>query len=413
MVSPGGEMIRLHKWREQGSRRRRMNLGLLLLALACAIATGGAMAQQQKRIVSPEVINHRVTFRFPAPNAKDVSVEMEGYGKPLEMTKDESGVWSVTTDPMEPDYYGYTFVMDGTRLADPSNALLVPNQLEPGSAVHVPGAEALPWEVADVPRGVIHRHFYHSRVVGDDRDFYVYTPPGYNAAGKQRYPVLYLLHGYSDDASAWVSAGHANAILDNLIAAGKAQPMIVVMPLGYGAPEILAKGWGGPADQELWQRNLDKFRDALLEEVIPRVERDYRVKTGREWRAIAGLSMGGAETLEVGLNNVDKFAYLGAFSSGGVSEDFPTIFPGLDAGAKVKPRVFWMSCGESDHLLEPNEKLHDWLDAKGMQTEWVESPGAHWWPVWRRNLADFLPQLFQKGKAPESDSWTQKVQIQR
>lgn len=378
---------------------------------ACALGGWGAGAQQAQRIVSPEVESGRVTFQFRAPNAKDVSVEMEGYAKPLEMKKEADGVWSVTTGVMAPDYYGYSIMMDGVRLVDPSNPLLVPNLLGAGSAVHVPGPASLPWEENEVPHGVVHHHFYHSNVAGDDRDFYVYMPPNYDASGKRKYPVLYLLHGYSDDASAWVAVGHANVILDNLIAQGKAKPMIVVMPLGYGAPEILAKGWNGPADKALWEENMEKFSAALLEEVMPRVEREYRVQKEGESRAIAGLSMGGAETLFVGLNHLDKFAYLGAFSSGSVGENYAERFGAVNAGAEKKPRVLWMSCGSDDHLLPANEKLHDWLLGKGIQAEWVESPGAHWWPVWRRNLADLVPQLFQKGTP--SDFWTQQVQQQR
>ncbi|HTV58163.1 MAG TPA: alpha/beta hydrolase-fold protein [Verrucomicrobiae bacterium] len=385
-------------------------------AMSCALAAtvlagSGARAQEAEKIVSPEVMKGQVTFRFRAPNAKEVSVVMEGYAEPLEMTKDESGVWSVTTETMAPDYYGYSIGMAGQKLVDPGNSLLVPNLLGAGSAVHVPGPALLPWEENEAPHGEIHRHFYHSNVVGDDRDFYVYTPANYDPRGKRKYPVLYLLHGYSDDASAWVAVGHANVILDNLIAEGKARPMIVVMPLGYGAPEILAKGWNGPRDKTLWEENIEKFGETLLEEVMPRVESEYRVETGRDSRAIAGLSMGGAETLLVGLNHLDKFAYLGAFSSGGVGKDFAKDFPNLDAGGARKPRVFWMSCGSDDGLLAPNEKLHEWLEGKGVQVEWVESPGAHWWPVWRRNLADLLPQLFQPERA--SDYWTQQVQRQR
>lgn len=387
--------------------------GLILAAAALLLAVAaGVGAQQLAQVVSPEVANGRVTFRFRAPNAKDVAVRMEGYAKPLTMTKDESGDWSVTTEPMEADYYSYSIVADGTPLTDPSNPLLVPNLIEPKSAVHVPGAASLPWEKNDVPHGVVHHHFYQSRVAGDDRDFYVYTPPNYDANGKQRFPMLYLLHGYSDDASAWVTVGHANVIFDNLIARGKAKPMIVVMPLGYGAPEILAQGWNGPRDSELWQRNLDKFREALLEEVMPMAESEYRVKKERDSHAIAGLSMGGAETLLTGLNNLDKFAYIGAFSSGEIGEDYSKDFPGLNAGAGAKLRLLWMSCGRDDlSHLTLNEKLRDWLSGEGIQVEWVESPGAHWWPVWRRNLADLLPQLFQEGKA--SNYWSQRVQAQR
>src|SRR5579864_8573195 len=198
---------------------------LLLVPLIWMMAERSTSPQQEERIVSPEVsADRRVTIRFRAPGAKEVAVRMDGFLKPLPMTKDERGVWSLTTEPLEPDYYGYSILMDGVPLIDPNNPLLVPNLLRPSCAAHVPGPASVPWETNDVPHGVVHHHFYHSRVVGDDRDLYVYTPPRYDATAPQRYPVLYLLHGFSDDASAWVAVGRANVIVDNLIAKGKAKP---------------------------------------------------------------------------------------------------------------------------------------------------------------------------------------------
>jgi enterochelin esterase family protein len=392
----------------------------VVLLLILMISVPGALSRQApaERIVSPEISpDGRVTFRFRAPNAQAVEIHMEGYGKALPMTKDSGGVWSVTTDPLVPDDYAYSIIVDGVALIDPENHLIKPNLLGPASRVHVPGPATLPWEISDVPHGVVHHHFYHSRVVGDDRDFYVYTPPGYDASARTRYPVLYLLHGFSDDASAWTAVGRANIILDNLIAQGKAKPMLIVMPLGYGAPQILEGGWAGIGRndrqrQELSEKNRQKFGEALLGEIIPMVERGYRVKSDRDARALAGLSMGGAETLFVGLNHLDTFSYLGSFSAGGGNPDFAAAYPGLDASANSKLHVFWMSVGKNDGLLDSNEKFRDWVKGKGIHLEWVESPGAHWWPVWRRNLSDFLPQLFQE-KATPSDYWSQKVQEQR
>src|SRR5262249_40336432 len=161
-----------------------------------------------------------------------------------------------------------------------------PNLLETESQVHVPGSSSLPWEVNHVSHGVVHHHFYRSSVAGDERDYYVYTPPDYDARAKNSYPVLYLLHGFSDDASGWTAVGRANVILDNLIARGKAKPMLIVMPLGYGVPEIVAQGFGVFANDDLIQRNLDKFRDSLLSEIIPQVESAYRVQKDRSARAI-------------------------------------------------------------------------------------------------------------------------------
>src|SRR5437899_2875577 len=285
-------------------------------------------------VVSPEVLaDHRVTFRLRAPNAKEVSVQIDGAGKSLAMQKDAEGIWSATSEPLAPDYYGYAFLVDGVTMFDPSNSAAIPNFLYRASELHIPPTSAnaaapLPWEMADVPHGEIHHHFYRSKVVGDDRGYFVYTPPGYDPRGKQSYPVLYLLHGYSDDADAWTAVGRANVILDNLIARGKAKPMLIVMPLGYGAPEIVSPGAPGLRDPNLRQRNYDKFREALFTEVIPDVEKAYRVSKDRNSRAIAGLSMGGAESLYVGLNALHRFAWIGAFSSGGLNEDFPAAFAG-------------------------------------------------------------------------------------
>jgi enterochelin esterase family protein len=260
--------------------------------------------------------------------------------------------------------------------------------------VHVPGPGLL-WEVGDVPHGEIHHHFYRSKIVGDDRDFYVYTPPNYDSRAKQDYPVLYLLHGYSDDASGWTAVGRANVILDNLIVQGKAKPMIVVMPLGYGDFEVVRRGWGSWSDKELARRNLSKFTDVLLAEVAPQIEADYRVKKDRESRAIAGLSMGGTESLLTGLNHLDQFAWVGAFSSGGLEEDFSAEFPGLDSGANKRLKLLWIACGTDDDLIKMNRLLKSWLKEKGVQYTDIETPGAHTWMVWRRDLGTLAPLLFQ------------------
>ncbi len=346
-------------------------------------------------LISPEVhADKSVTFRFEAPNARAVELEREGTD-PVPMQKDEKGVWSVTTAPLAPDYYGYSFTADGARMMDPSNAALVPNLIDPGNAVHVPGPPALPWESNDVPHGEIHHHFYQSTVAGDRRDYYVYTPPGYDPAKKKTYPVLYLLHGYSDDASGWTAVGHANVILDNLMAQGKAKPMIVVMPLGYGTMDMIHHGWNAWDDTELRDRNFNKFGEALLTEVMPRVENEYRITEDRNARAIAGLSMGGSESLLTGLNNLDKFSWVGAFSSGGIPENFEKDFPSLDSSANQKLHLLWIACGTEDRLMTINRNLRQWLKSKAVKETEIETPGMHTWMVWRRNLAEFVPLLFR------------------
>jgi enterochelin esterase-like enzyme len=346
-------------------------------------------------MISPEVHSDgRVTFRLKAPNAETVRVQCEGL-KSTDMKKDAQGVWSFTSEPMEPDYYGYSFFVDSARVIDPSNPLFKYNLLNTESQVHVPGPASLAWELNDVPHGQLHRHFYKSKIAEDNREFIVYTPPGYDSTAKAGYPVLYLLHGFSDDASGWTSAGFANVIFDNLIARKQAKPMIVVMPLGYGIMDYVRGGWDAARRGEMRQLNTERFQGALLNEVLPMAEKSYRISAEQKTRAIAGLSMGGAQSLTVGLNNLDRFAWIGAFSSGGVSTNYPSQFPNLDRKANEKIRLLWIGCGKEDGLFAGNKKFEEWLTSEGVKHVWKESPGAHSWRVWRRYLAEFTPLLFQ------------------
>ena len=335
-----------------------------------------------------------MTVRFRAENAQEVKLAREG-AEPVPMQKDDSGVWTVNTPPLSPDYYGYSILVDGQRTIDPYNHLLKPNLLSTENMVHVQGPPSLPWELNNVPHGEIHHHFYRSAVANDDRDYYVYTPPNYDPKAKTTYPVLYLLHGYSDDASGWTSVGRAHVILDNLIAQGKAKPMIVVMPLGYGTMQMITVGWGVWNRQEIRDENFSKFREALLTEVMPKVESEYHIAKDRNSRAIAGLSMGGSESLLTGLNNLDKFAWIGAFSSGGLPEPFDKDFAGLDGKASPPVRLLWVACGTEDRLITMNRNFREWLKAKGIQHTDIETPGMHTWMVWRRNLSEFAPLLFR------------------
>ena len=357
-----------------------------------------AAAEGKLHFVSPEVQSDgRVTFRLAAPNALKVEVSVEGQPASTPMQKDENGIWTATVGPLPPDFYGYNFNVDGVNLVDPSNTTVKPNLLDLSNDVHIPDP-SLPWEVADVPHGEIHQHFYRSKIAGDDRDFYVYTPPKYDPTKKAKYPVLYLLHGFSDDASGWTSVGRANVILDNLIAQGKAKPMLVVMTLGYGDMEVIRRRRGPSADRDkdLDWRNLSRYTDILLSEVIPQVETEYRVRKDRESRAIAGLSMGGAESLLTGLNHTDQFAWVGAFSSGGLdNRDFTIEFPKVDAGSNEKLKLLWIACGTDDHLIEINRKFKSWLKEKGVPFTDIETPGMHTWMVWRRNLTALAPLLFR------------------
>jgi enterochelin esterase-like enzyme len=378
------------------------SLGLLLLVLlphsfsAAQQKPGAPSSAPPTAIVSPEVRpDNTVTFRFRDPNAKEVKLALEGAAEAQLMQKDEQGVWSLTTSPLASDYYSYSFLADGVHLIDPSNPLLTPNLRSTSSAVHVPGPSSLPWEVNDVPRGEIHRHFYESAVAQDNRDYYVYTPPTYDPSQTKTYPVLYLLHGYSDDASGWTAVGHANVILDNLMAQGKAKPMIVVMPLGYGTLDFVLTSEDVWNQAEPRDRNFKEFTEELLTEVMPRVESEYRITKDRNARAIAGLSMGGSESLLTGLNNLDKFSWIGAFSSGGLPEDFRKDFPSLDAKANQQLHLLWIACGTEDHLISLNRNLREWLTGKGIKHADLETPGMHTWMVWRRNLIEFSQLLFR------------------
>ena len=373
---------------------------------------------------SPEVAaDGRVTFRLRAANAKDVQVMMPitskqaGYlpGQGLPMHKDAQGVWSMTTESLSPDIYAYWFAVDGTRFADPVNPFAETWIVGgPISFVHVSGPASLSWEVNSVPHGNVVHHFYHSDLIRDDRDFYVYTPPMYDPVAKTQYPVLYLLHGAGADASDWMTGGRANVILDNLIAQRKAKPMIVVTPLSYGAANP------GKRLVESIVKGFDALTASLLNELMPIVEKTYRVATDRDARAIAGYSSGGAQSLYIGLNHLDKFAYVAGFSTplvalpgpgGGrpplpLDEKWPPLDPALfsvafaplDAKASSRLRLLWISCGTDERILEHNQQFRDWLQSKNIPVKYVETPGDHTMMVWRRNLTELAPLLFQPRK---------------
>jgi enterochelin esterase-like enzyme len=381
-------------------------------------------------VKSPEIgADNRVTFRFRGPNAKEVGVQVSG--KRLPMQKDEAGVWSVTTDPLTPDIYTYSLVVDGATMNDPANRQVQTSFGSFSSMFMMPGPQ--PWlPQAGVARGAITRHAFHSAVANDDRDFFVYTPAGYDAHRAQPYPVLFLLHGLGDDAERWMNGGGgAHNILDNLIAQNKAVPMVMVTTLGYGTSTGPAGGRG--------PENILGYEKILLSEVMPMVDKAYNVSRNREQRAIAGLSMGGAESLYVGLRNLDKFAWIGAYSSaqllwpgvamqpappappaptpapadaagrggrgGGAPQlievsSLEKVFPNLDAKANKQIKMLWIVCGTADGLIVQNRQFKDWLKSKGVDFTEQEVPDmAHVWPLWRQNLSDMAPRLFQpKGK---------------
>ncbi len=308
------------------------------------------------------------------------------------------GVWSVTSAPLASGSYWYSYLVDGKAELDPLNPDVVPNFAYLNSVVRIPGSGREPWERADVPHGEMHHHFYESKIVkglpNGQSEYFVYTPPGYETRASTTYPTLYLLQGLSQGAVDWTAMGGANFALDSLIAQGKAKPMVVVMPFGYGDMAVATKK---PSDQgfdQLFAANNALFRDVLLTEIVPRVEAEYKVVKTRDGKAITGLSMGAYQSLDIGLNNTGKdrtgdFAWIGGFSAPAQFVQRPTV-----SGPASKLRLLWIGCGMGDPLLESNRKLIEELRAKGYNVRAVEKPGAHIWPVWQRDLVDFVQLLF-------------------
>ncbi len=373
----------------------------LRLSLACLLVLGvlSAASPAQDQRLHSHVVNpdRSITFKYVDPVATVVSVALDGTAKPQPMTKGQDGVWSATTPPQAPEIYGYSFDVDGRRQLDPHNPRTTINLLSIENMMDVPGDGPQPWEIQNVPHGEVRFVAYTTHVVTglpENQDvFWVYTPSNYDPRAKQVYPVLYLLHGFSDDASGWTAVGKANLILDSMIAQGKAKPMIVVMPLGYGEMSFVRNGFNSWQSPAAIASNLALYQQTLLTEVMPRVEAEFRVSTKREDRAIAGLSMGGLESLSIGLNNPDKFAYVGGFSSAAASIDRAKL-AGLDP-TSANLRVLWIACGTEDHLLDANREFISFLKGKNMPVTVIETPGMHDWMVWRDNLLHFAPLLFQ------------------
>ncbi len=365
--------------------------------LAVLVVLPGVVRAQPAALNSHEVNPDRsITFRHYAPLAKTVALSLD-YDRHLSpLTKGPDGVWTFTTPPLQPALHMYELEVDGTPIFDPLNRLTAPNLLYVTNEVTVPGAPQL-WDMTDVPHGVVHHHSYRTAIIeglpDSAEDFYVYTPPGYDAAAPKLYPTLYLLHGWSSLADSWTHEGKAHLILDNLIAQGRVVPMIVVMPLSYGDLTFVTRGFDEWKDESRIGHNLGLFSQALMTEIMPRVEAAYRASTKGEDRAIAGLSMGGGESLVIGLNHPATFAWVGGFSSAVEYREFEGLFPGL--GPKVAPKLLWIACGTEDDLIAPNRKFMAWLKTKALQPVAIEMPGIHNWPVWRDNLIQFAPLLFR------------------
>lgn len=336
----------------------------------------------------PEIHADRtVTFRLAAPKASEVTVAGEFMKGSKSLVKDDKGVWSATVGPLEPEIYNYNFTIDGVKTIDPGN----PNVKSGSTAqtiqsiLEVPaGGEAF-YDGQAVPHGEIHTLWYHSKATGTMRRLTVYTPPGYDA-GQMRYPVLYLFHGANADEVAWTRLGRVNLILDNLLAARKAKPFVVVMPFGYGITPGKAANAGGPSSQELFAKDL-------AEVVIPLVQSRYRVSAERGQRAIAGLSMGGGESLSIGLNHVELFAYVAGFSAAVRPGDFEKAYPAVARAKDLK--LLWVGCGKDDSLFAANQAFAKFLTDRGVKFTFHESEGAHTWMVWRHYLNELAPLLFQ------------------
>jgi enterochelin esterase family protein len=352
---------------------------------------GGRGAQDM--LVSPEVHPDRtVTFRIRFPQATTVTLTGDWLATPqtptggaVPMTKDADGVWSVTSAPLEPTVHLYFFTVDGQAIADPINPRMKLRVRTSASLVEVPGSPVPLWQVRDIPHGSLDWNVHHSTAYNDTHEFMAYLPSGYFTS-TTRYPVLYLVHGAGDTALGWGTAGAANLILDSLIAEKKAVPMIVVMPFnGSNNP---------PAPQ-------GAFEDYMLKDLIPYVEAKYRVAPGRENRAMAGLSAGGAATYSVGLKHLELFSAFGLFSAaagGSNFADFATRYPDLvknptDTNAKIK--VFWIGCGTEDPLDAGAKTLDAELSKAQIVHTYMDRPGGHVWPVWRWALSEFAPHLFQ------------------
>jgi enterochelin esterase-like enzyme len=344
-------------------------------------------------LVSPELQGgSRVTFRLRAPQAKEVSLRGQWVKDPVPMKRGDDGVWSATIDPAPAGVWEYSFVVDGLGVLDSLNPSFKPQREPQKSILHVPSTPPAPWDWQDVPHGTVHQHGYASKALGRARELWVYTPPGYERDEAKKYPVLVLQHGSGDNHATWVVHGKAHWILDGLIAQGKARPMVVVMldghPLGTFSRDDTAKRTGA----------MDAFRRELLDDALPLVESLYRVEKDAAHRAIAGLSMGGAQSLTVGLANLDRFAWVGAFSAGPPSAEATQAFLADPAAANAKLRLLWIACGKDDFLRQRNEEYVAALKDKGVHHEWQLTDGDHSWPVWRRYLAEFAPRLFAEAK---------------
>lgn len=389
-----------------------MNCSVLLQSsLWILVAVGPAFAQPA--FVPPPAFDSveiaadgSITLRLHAPNAERVALsssDMPGAGfQGFAMTKGEDGVWECTVGPVPGGSYRYVFNVDGLSVIDPRNPVTSESNMSSSSLLHVPGLEFA--ELKAVPHGNISNVYYHSETLSRSRRMHVYTPPGYER-GEGRYPVLYLLHGATDGDNSWSTVGRAGVILDNLIAAGKAKPMIVVMPHGHTGPFV----FGGRLNAD-FERQMQEFQKDFTDDIRPHVEANYRTINERGSRAIAGLSMGGAQTLNIAFENLQDYGYVGVFSSGifGIAGGFGGDAPSTDwedshlatlddASLKEGLRVFWIACGREDFLVRTSEATVEMFEKHQFKVEERQTEGGHTWIKWRDYLHEFAPLLFKEG----------------
>jgi enterochelin esterase-like enzyme len=353
--------------------------------------------QQGPQFVSPEIAaDHTVTFKVHSPTAQTVAINGSwmGYGETLDLKKGAEDVWSITLGPLEASMYHYNFFIDGVSAIDPKNAHALRDGVRYASMLIVPGEASGIFEVNEVPHGTLSKIWYDSPSLNLNRRMYVYTPPGYEKS-TEKYPVFYLLHGGGGDEDAWTSLGRANYILDNLIAEGKAKPMIIVMTNGnaFQTSSLHTAPDAPELTRENYRQFSGLFEKSLVQDVIPFIEKNYRVRASKENRAIAGLSMGGGHTITATTEYPDVFGYIGVFSSG--------IFdPNADMEAKFRElknsgiNKYWVGCGKDDFVMESNKRLLDLLQKCDMEYEYHESAGGHTWANWRDYLSIFAPMLF-------------------
>lgn len=384
-----------------------MPLALILAALTLGAVQGSA--PDDSKPASSNILNAqyprvhpdgRVTFRFTATTAQKVQLQPggadNGLGKgPIDMTRDEKGTWSITLPSVVPGFHYYWYLVDGVAVNDPGTDTFF-GWGRQTSGIEVPGADADFHEARDVPHGEVRVRWYFSKTTGAWRRAYVYTPPDYDSNQKARYPVLYLQHGAGENETGWTKQGRANLILDNLIAARRAQPMLVVMETGY-ATKLGAKPVQGPTGNPSIP---NAFEEVLLADLIPMIDATYRTRTDRLSRAMAGLSMGGNQTLQITSTHLDTFAWVGAFSAPARNFDIKISFGGaFSDAAKYNSRVklLWLGAGTGEvTFIEALNNLRKGLDQAGVKYVAFESAGtSHEWHTWRRSLHDFAPRLFK------------------